>query len=432
MYNPLSDSAPRTQYVSEMLSLSDMLLVAGQNRTRKLGTISSGTGIYTANTNDIIISLDCNQPGKILNLANSYLVADITNTNAEAIKFQGKGGTHMIISELTISTNSGVQFSYFRDYNVLMGVEMAKSVDINYLDSYGRGMFGLGDGDFDGGAQIAADGTKTFIIPFCLSNFIKQVVPMWGIEQLQIRIKIANARTVYIGDASLESGEVQYSNLKFVYESVEIPPESFNKFVSAKNNTFVIAGKDWYSTSSTIPEDNTAITIQIPINRACISKVIAVLRTTVNILDPVKVSVCSRNRSNYTESYLMYNGVSYPLLTVKSSATSVAEMLAELMISNGKNLLNVSGAFINDTDKFITAAGAATSNATTSYGFYEFSLESGLENNDTTYSGLRVDNSTLSLVLAGGSAGVLAQTCNIFVEFQSKYTLSNGLWKVEY
>ena len=92
MYNPLSDSAPRTQYVSEMLSLSDMNLVAGQNRTRKLGTISSGTGIYTSNTNDIIISIDCNQPGKILNLANSYLVVDITNTDGAAIKFQEEVG----------------------------------------------------------------------------------------------------------------------------------------------------------------------------------------------------------------------------------------------------------------------------------------------------------------------------------------------------
>ena len=240
-------------------------------------------------------------------------------------------------------------------------------------------------------------------------------------------MKIADARTVYIGDANLATSQVQYSNLKFVYESVEIPTEIFNKFVSAKNNTFTIAGKDWYSTTSTIPANNTAITIQIPINRACISKVIAVLRTTINIIDPVKVSVCSRNRSNYTESYLIYNGASYPLLTVKSTATSVAEMLAELMISNGKNLLNLSGSFINEDEKFITAEGAADANATTSYGFYEFSLESGMENNDTTYSGLRVDNSTLSLVLAGGAAGVAAQTCNIFVEYQSRYTLTNGM-----
>ena len=452
MYNVLGDNPARTQYVSEQLAFNEMNLVAGQNRTRKLGTISSGTGAYSSLTNDIIISLDCRQAGKIMNLENSYLVVDINNTDATPIYLPGKLGTSAIISEMTVQTNSGVQFSYFRDYNVLMAVEMCKRVDTQYLSSWGNAMFGTAIDDMKGGA-IAAAGTSTYIIPFSLSNFFKSVIPMWGEEQIQIRIKIADPRTVYIGDTALTTSQVTYTNLKFVYETVDIPPEIFNKFVTAKNNTYTISGKDWYSTSSTITQANTGINIQIPIQRACVTKVLACLRTTANIIEPLNNSLCSRNRGGYTESYLIYNGQSYPLLTVASSASSIAEQLAEMMINNGNHLLNIPSSFINESNVVVTSPAAAGAGAcavtssgnkfladlatglaaeTSGYAFYEFYLGNSLENDDTTYSGLQVSNSTLSLVLGKGVGVAADQTVNIFVEFQSKYTLSNGLWKVEY
>ena len=449
MYNVLGDNPARTQYVSEQLAFNEMNLVAGQNRTRKLGTISSGTGAYSSLTNDIIISLDCRQAGKIMNLENSYLVVDINNTDATPIYLPGKLGTSAIISEMTVQTNSGVQFSYFRDYNVLMAVEMCKRVDTQYLSSWGNAMFGTAIDDMAGGV-IAAAGTSTYIIPFSLSNFFKSVIPMWGEEQIQIRIKIADPRTVYIGDTALTTSQVTYTNLKFVYETVDIPPEIFNKFVTAKNNTYTISGKDWYSTSSTITQANTGINIQIPIQRACVTKVLACLRTTADIIEPLNNSLCSRNRGGYTESYLIYNGQSYPLLTVASSASSIAEQLAEMMINNGNHLLNIPSSFINEsvvtypvantaatatagTNKFLADLATGLDAANSGYAFYEFYLGNSLENDDTTYSGLQVSNSTLSLVLGRGVDTVnVDQTVNIFVEFQSKYTLSNGLWKVEY
>ena len=337
---------------------------------------------------------------------------------------------------MTISTNSRTQFSYFRDYNVLMAIELAKHVDSQYLDSWGAGMFGMSSIDMIGATWATAT-TKTLVIPLHLSNVLK-LFPMWGNESIEIRLKIADPRTVYIGNATggadpLLQGQVTYSNVRFIYETVEIPPDSFNAFVKAKNNIYTISGKDWYSTVASIPDANTAINIQIPINRACISKVIVALRTTSNVTAPDKNSLCSRNRGYYTESYLIYNGTNYPLLTVKSSATSVAEMLAELAINNGNHLMNISSAFVNEGGSFATQLAAADTTDNSGYAFYEFYLGNSLENDDSTYSGLRVDNSTLALVLAGSpgtAAGI--QTCNIFVEYQSKYILENGFWKVEY
>ena len=435
-----------------------MNLVAGNNRTRLQGTISSGTGVYTELTNDIVISLDCNQAGRLMNLENAYLVADITNYNNNLVNLPGKIGTLGLISECTVQTNSGVQFSYFRDQNVLQAIEICKRVDAQYLSSWGSGMFGTAIDDFVGaefaaavnGVPVAA-GTVTLIIPFTLSSFFKSVIPKWGNEQIQIRIKLANPKTAYVvGDGLvIGDGSMRYSNLKFVYETVDIPPDIFNKFVNAKNNTYTISGKDWYSTSATIPEGNTGIQIQIPINRACVSKVIACLRTTADIIDPEKFSLCSRNRGGYTESYLIYDGKSYPLLTVSSKATSVAEQLAEMMINNGNHLLNIPSAFINESivtypvedgaatqlsigNKFMVDKALGSEAITSGYAFYEFYLGNSLENDDTTYSGLQVSNSTLSLVLGKGVGIDVAQTVNIFVEYQSKYTLSDGFWKVEY
>ena len=422
MYNVLGDNPARTQYVSEQLAFNEMNLVAGNNRTRLQGTISSGTGVYTELTNDIVISLDCNQAGRLMNLENAYLVADITNYNESIINLPGKIGTLGLISECTVQTNSGVQFSYFRDQNVLQAIEICKRVDSQYLSSWGSGMFGTAIDDFEGAEFAAAvdgvpvaDGTVTLIIPFTLSSFFKSVIPKWGNEQIQIRIKLADAKTAYIG-TGIVSGSMRYTNLKFVYETVDIPPEIFNKFVTAKNNTYTISGKDWYSTSATIPEGNTAIQIQIPINRACVSKVIACLRTTDDIILPLKNSLCSRNRGGYTESYLIYDGKSYPLLTVSSKATSVAEQLAEMMINNGNHLLNIPSAFINESivtyavaddvatplsigNKFMVDKALGDEAANSGYAFYEFYLGNSLENDDTTYSGLQVSNSTLSLVL---------------------------------
>ena len=462
MYNVLGDNPARTQYVSEQLAFNEMNLVAGQNRTRKLGSISSGTAEYTELSNDIIISLDCRQAGKIMNLENSYLVVDITNYNNNIVYLPGKIGTLGLISEMTVQTNSGVQFSYFRDQNVLQAIEICKRVDTQYLSSWGNALFGTAIDDMKGTSFAAATlgvpataalgGTRTLIIPFSLSNFFKSVIPMWGEEQIQIRIKLADPRLAYVSTA-ITVGSMGYSNLKFVYETVDIPPEIFNKFVTAKNNTYTISGKDWYSVSASIPATNTGIQIQIPIQRACVSKVIACLRTTANLSDPTKNALCSRNRGGYTESYLIYNGQSYPLLTVASSVTSVAEQLAEMMINNGNHLLNIPSSFINESNVVITspaAAGAGACAVTSSgnkfladlatgvdaansgYAFYEFYLGNSLENDDTTYSGLQVSNSTLSLVLGKGVGVAVAQTVNIFVEFQSKYTLSNGMWKVEY
>ena len=452
MYNVLGDNPARTQYVSEQLAFNEMNLVAGNNRTRLLGTISSGTGAYSSLTNDIIISLDCRQAGKIMNLENAYLALDINNADAVDIYLPGKLGTSAIISEMTVQTNSGVQFSYFRDQNQLMAIEMCKRVDTQYLSSWGNAMFGTAIDDMKGG-KIAATGTSTYIIPFSLSSFFKSVIPMWGDEQIQIRIKIADARTVYIGDAGLLASQVTYTNLKFIYETVEIPPAIFDKFVTAKNNTYTIAGKDWYSTSATITAMNTGIQIQLPIQRASVSKVIACLRTTGDVIDPVKNSLCSRNRGGYTESYLMYGGKAYPLNTVSSTASSIAEQLAEMMINNGNHLLNIPSSFINESNvvittpvaagagpcvvtssgnKFLTNLATGVDSSTSGYAFNEFYLGNSLENDDSTYSGLEVSNSTLSLVLGKGTGINVDQTVNIFIEYQSKYTLSNGLWKVEY
>ena len=80
MNNSLSDNAPRTLYMGEQMLFNPMALATGENRTRKLGTISSGAGTYSDLTTDLIITINCNQMGRLGNFENAYLVADINNT----------------------------------------------------------------------------------------------------------------------------------------------------------------------------------------------------------------------------------------------------------------------------------------------------------------------------------------------------------------
>lgn len=299
MNNSLSDNAPRTLYMGEQMLFNPMALATGENRTRKLGTISSGAGTYSDLTTDLIITINCNQMGRLGNFENAYLVADINNTNEASVFLPGRGGTHMIIYSMTIAPSTGQKFSDVQNYNVLMGIELAKHVDTQYLNSWGAGMFGMAEDDI-GGAEIVTGGSKTLVIPFHLSSALK-LLPMWGQESIEIRLKIADPRTVYIGNANLAQGEVTYSNVKFIYETVDIPPDIFKSFVAHKKDTYVISGKDWYSMTATIPANNTDIEIQIPINKASVSKVILALRTTANIIAPAKKSLCSKNRGFYTE-----------------------------------------------------------------------------------------------------------------------------------
>ena len=93
MYNPMSDNGPRTQFMGDQLRFDPMHPVVGENRVRRLGTISSGSGSYTDLTNDIVITIDCKQVGKLINFENSYLTVDITNSNAAAVRFLGRGSS---------------------------------------------------------------------------------------------------------------------------------------------------------------------------------------------------------------------------------------------------------------------------------------------------------------------------------------------------
>ena len=453
-YNSSTDSQPTTKYVSEKLGFSDMMQIAGEARTRKNGAISSGAGEYSDLTTEIKIAIDCKQAGRMSNLHNAYLTLDISNNHADSVWLPGRVGSNAIVSDMTFDTNTGVPFSKFNNYNVLMGIEICKHVDKVYLDSWGSGMFGMSSVD-DGGLEIptyvSTASKRTVVIPLSLSNLLR-LIPLWGVEQLNITIKIADPRTVYIGSdyvaavvgppavaavPGLAQGDITYSNVRFVYETIDIPKASFDAYVLAKNNEFTFCGKDWFSTTAQILADVNDVSVQIPISRACVSRVIVCLRNTASITTASHNSLGSRNRGYFTESYLQYNGVSIPYLAVKSSSLSVAEQLAELMIANGNHLLGINNSMINEDGAFSTPVASAVDAGNTAYGFYEFSLTNTLENNDDTYSGMPIGDSTLTLILGKGTNGINgattpAQTINIFVEYQTKYTLKAGMWSVNF
>jgi len=92
---------------------------------------------------------------------------------------------------------------------------------------------------------------------------------------------------------------------------------------------------------------------------------------------------------------------------------------------------------INESGAFSTPVASAENADNTAYGFYEFSLTNTLENNDDTYSGIPIGDSTLTLILGKGTNGINgattpAQTINIFIEYQTKYTLKEGMWSVKF
>ena len=456
----INESQPKTVYLSEQLQFKPMELEPhGENRVRKQATIT-GNGPFTELTNDVVITITANQMNKMALLQNAYIVVDITNNNANSIYFQGRGGTLMIIESLTLSNTSGLSLNYFRDYNVLAGIELCKNMDSQYQDCVGSSLFGLSSSDIAGqvitgttsedatggtGAAPATAGTVTKIIPMAgICNLFK-LCPLWGVEDLVITLKIANPKNIYrcnaiatastgppivVGraTANIDAGSVVYSNLRFIYETIDIPVEIFKSYLKSMGNQFYLSGSDWYSTNATIAQDTTSTNIPIPVVKNCVKRVLACMRTSANLLSNQKVSICSRNRCTFNECYLTYNSVSYPVTTIKIKTNSISEQLAEVMISSSNHLMNLTSANL-DATKYALAEGAANTDATCGLFWYEFNLTNHLQDDNSTYSGLNVSANNLSLNLNGGTTNAV-QRIDIFVEYQVDYILDNGIWSV--
>ena len=447
-----TESAPKTLFLSEQLKFQKMDLEShGENRVRKQATIT-GNGPFTDITTELVITISANQVKSMALLQNAYIVTDITNNNTNDIYFQGKGGTIMCIESLTLENVKGNRFNFFRDYNVLAAIELSKNMDAQYQVGIGASLFGLSALDITGEVLL---GTKldsliasparvptpiTKIIPMgAICNLFK-LCPLWGSEDIKITLKFANPKSVYrcvapIGTpvtttAVIEAGSVSYSNLKFIYETIDIPPMIIQSYLKSMDNMFYMSGSDWDSVNATIPTDTTNINIPIPIVKNCVKRVIACLRTSANIQNVSAVSICSRNRCSFTECYLTYNSTSFPVNTIKMKASSISEQLAEMIISQSNNLMNLSPANIPKA-KYELAQVDALTNDTSGLFWFEFYLGNHLEDNNSTYSGLQVAQNNLSLNLNGGS-GNLPQTCNIFVEYAVDYILKDGMWEVRF
>ena len=449
-----TESAPKTLFLSEQLKFQRMELEShGENRVRKQATIT-GNGPFTDTSTELVITISANQVKSMALLQNSYIVVDITNNNTNDIYFQGKGGTIMCIESLTLENIKGNRFNYFRDYNVLAAIELCKNMDAQYQVGIGASLFGLSDSDIEGEVLL---GTKldsliaspvrvptpiTKIIPMgAICNLFK-LCPLWGSEDIRITLKFANPKSVYRCDAPvavlgvatttavIEAGSVSYSNLKFIYETIDIPPMIIEGYLKSMGNLFYMSGSDWESTNATIPENTTNISVPIPIVKNCVKRVIACLRTSDNIQNVQAVSICSRNRCAFTECYLTYNSSSFPVNTIKMKASSISEQLAEMVISQSNNLMNLSPANIPKA-KYELAEGDALTDETCGLFWFEFYLGNHLEDNNSTYSGLKVTQNNLSLNLNGGGVND-AQRVDIFVEYAVDYILNNGIWEVRF
>ena len=268
---------------------------------------------------------------------------------------------------------------------------------------------------------------------------------LWGTEHIVITLKLAIPKNIFVcklaltnstapifvgRTAVIDACSVLYSNLRFIYETIDIPQMVFKVYLKEKDNIFYLSGSDWYSTNATIPADATTANVPIPVVKKCVKRVIACLRSTDSLLNNHKVSICSRNRSNFNECYLTYNSVTYPVTTIKMKANSISEQLVEMVISSSNHLMNLTSANLSAT-KYAIEQGDALTDATCGLFWYEFNLTNHLQDDDHTYSGVHVSANNLSINLNGGSQGSSSQRIDIFVEYQVDYILIDGKWTVK-
>jgi len=370
---------------------------ASSARSIRSEVVASNGSTFSAG-NTIVFDIGANQQNTYADFQSTYLRLNITNNDGAAVTMENAGfGTLVKKFEVLIG---GSTVCSIDSYNVLFSMLLDMDTSAAFKNNAGKRLFMTSENGF-AGETIAAGATRQVCFPLALTPLAmcQKYLPLWGREQIRIRLELESAAAGVIGDAAITNANLQFTEPTMIMYMLELGQEVQNQVVAASGGEFKIMMPSFVHHQTTLATGASSVSTTLGMSVSSLNRVLVAQR--LQAVNPATATICNRANLGLNRASIKVGGVQYPQQRVRDAVTlnaagdavaqvDGAEPLAEALISQRALLSWGHDSSLETGAGFNAVEPAGTSNATIGKYLQEIDLESQRVDSGDLVAGLNV------------------------------------------
>jgi len=371
---------------------------ASSARSIRSEVVASNGSTFNAG-NTIVFDIGANQMNTYADFQSTYLRLNITNNDATDITMEGAGfGALVKKFEVLIG---GSTVCSIDSYNVLFSMLLDMDTSEAFKNNAGKRLFMTSSSGF-GGEDIAAGASRQVCFPLALTPLAmcQKYIPLWGREQIRIRIELESAAAGVIANTTgIANSELSFTEPTLVMYMLELGQDVQNQVVAASGGDFKIMMPNFVHHQTTLAAGATSVSTTLGFSMSSLNRVLVAQR--LQAVSDVTATIGNRANLGLNRASVKVGGVQYPQQRVRDSVTlngagtdvsqvDGAEPLAEALISQRALLSWGHDSSLEGGAGFNAVEPAGTSDATVGKYLQEIDLESQRVDSGELVAGLNV------------------------------------------
>jgi len=371
---------------------------ASSARSIRSEVVASNGSTFNAG-NTIVFDIGANQMNTYADFQSTYLRLNITNNDATDITMEGAGFGAMVKKfEVLIGGSTVCSIDSF---NVLFSMLLDMDTSAAFKDNAGKRLFMTSSNGFTG-ETIAAGATRQICFPLALTPLAlcQKYIPLWGREQIRIRIELESAAAGVIANTTgITNSDLSFTEPTLVMYMLELGQDVQNQVVAASGGEFKIMMPSFVHHQTTLSAGATSVSTTLGFSMSSLNRVLVAQR--LQAVSDVTATIGNRANLGLNRASIKVGGVQYPqqrvrdAVTLNAAGTAVsqvdgAEPLAEALISQRALLSWGHDSSLEDGAGFNDVEPAGTSDATIGKYLQEIDLESQRVDSGDLVAGLNV------------------------------------------
>lgn len=371
---------------------------ASSARSIRSEVVASNGSTFNAG-NTIVFDIGANQMNTYADFQSTYLRLNITNNDATGITMEGAGFGAMVKKFEVLIGGSTV--CSIDSYNVLFSMLLDMDTSAAFKDNAGKRLFMTSSNGF-GGEDIAAGASRQICFPLALTPLAmcQKYIPLWGREQIRIRIELESAAAGVIANTTgITNSDLSFTEPTLVMYMLELGQDVQNQVVAASGGDFKIMMPNFVHHQTTLAAGATSVSTTLGFSMSSLNRVLVAQR--LQAVSDVTATIGNRANLGLNRASVKVGGVQYPqqrvrdAVTLNGAGTAVsqvdgAEPLAEALISQRALLAWGHDSSLEDGAGFNDVEPAGTSDATIGKYLQEIDLESQRVDSGELVAGLNV------------------------------------------
>jgi len=316
---------------------------ASSARSIRSEVVASNGSTFNAG-NTIVFDIGANQANTYADFQSTYLRLNITNNDGAAIKME-QAGFGALVKKFEVLIGGSTVCS-IDSYNVLFSMLLDMDTSAAFKDNAGKRLFMTSSNgtaaDAITGQTIAAGATRQICFPLALTPLAMcaKMIPLWGREQIRIRMELESAASGVIGDAAITNADLQFTEPTLVMYMLELGQDVQNQVVAASGGDFKIMMPNFVHHQTTLSAASSSVSTTLGFSMSSLNRVLVAQR--LQTVNPATVTIGNRANLGLNRASVKVGGVQYPQQRVSDNVvvaggaiTQVdgAEPLAEALIS---------------------------------------------------------------------------------------------------